>query len=283
MTHSNTNSLFHYTRTFENLVGIIRKGFLPNYCGEVMPDGIVWGIPMVSFCDIPLTRADSHRANYGKFAIGLTKSWGYENDLNPLLYIKSESISGAINNIPVSMKNANKLRQEHIQSLKDNPESSFKDSDGKIKIAVDPNDSEILRTMLGDNIDSFTRQYLFGFIKMYDGKDRNGKDIINYDDREWRYILPDIGDSKWLKSQNECENWRGDKKEDKPKSVFNPLTFKVEDIRYILVEKESESQKLIDQIMKIKTIGGLATSSDSPDRQLLMTKIMSVERLYEDF
>lgn len=47
--------------------------------------------PMVSFCDIPLSHSRAHRDAYGDYVIGLTKTWGETNRLNPLVYISSGS------------------------------------------------------------------------------------------------------------------------------------------------------------------------------------------------
>lgn len=52
---STTNYLFHYTKKLDTFIEILEYGFLPNYCKEIMPDGEILSIPMVSFCDIPLT------------------------------------------------------------------------------------------------------------------------------------------------------------------------------------------------------------------------------------
>lgn len=63
-TTSNSNSLFHYTRTYDNLCGILRNGFKPKYCKETLLNGSIIGLPLVSFCDIPITRAKTF-ANMG--------------------------------------------------------------------------------------------------------------------------------------------------------------------------------------------------------------------------
>lgn len=55
-----TSSLFHYTSRLENIYNILKEGLVPNYCKEVYSTGrnsLVFGIPMISFCDIPLTQS----------------------------------------------------------------------------------------------------------------------------------------------------------------------------------------------------------------------------------
>jgi hypothetical protein len=56
------------------------------------------------------------------------------------------------------------------------------------------------------------------------------------------------------------------------------LGFKSEDIKYIIVEKENEVLEMVKMVEKIK---GNYYKED--DVRLLATKIISVERLYDDF
>lgn len=89
-----TSSLFHYT-TYNGLKSILKQGIIPNYCKEDFStdkNNLVVGIPMVSFCDIPLTRTDEFTKRYGNHAIGLSKEWALKNQINPILYINNEEI-----------------------------------------------------------------------------------------------------------------------------------------------------------------------------------------------
>ena len=48
---------------------ILRDGIIPNYCEEDLSfdkTAFVVGIPMASFCDIPITLLDEHNKRYGK-------------------------------------------------------------------------------------------------------------------------------------------------------------------------------------------------------------------------
>jgi len=75
-------SLFHFTRNLQSLRGILAEGFKVNPSFERMdilsrafggpPDGDETGIPMVCFCDIPLSQTTEHMDRYGKYAIGLS-------------------------------------------------------------------------------------------------------------------------------------------------------------------------------------------------------------------
>ena len=95
MKNNTSSSLFHYTSCIGALEGIITQGLFPNYCAETLSyngKNETVGIPMVSFCDIPLMRIDSFSDRYGKYAIGLSKEWGLKNRINPVFYAANEDI-----------------------------------------------------------------------------------------------------------------------------------------------------------------------------------------------
>ena len=97
------NSIFHFTNSFENLKKILNdKAFKVSYCKEELNysfgnlnGGISYSyaIPMISFCDIPLTS----KTTYGDFGIGMKLSWAIEKEINPVLYVnKNSKISTSI-------------------------------------------------------------------------------------------------------------------------------------------------------------------------------------------
>lgn len=98
-----TKGVFHYTNSLNNLLNILSSGFYPSYCKETMIYGkkkYTYAIPMVSFCDIPLSEIHSHTSKYGSFAIGLTREWTQKNKLNPVVYIdKNSNLASGIENI----------------------------------------------------------------------------------------------------------------------------------------------------------------------------------------
>lgn len=91
MSYSNSSSLFHFTRNLKTLKSIIKNGLRFSYAIEKIPSGsfddyptngdkpeFIYNevaIPMVSFCDIPLMRTSQHSKKYGKYVIGLDKSF----------------------------------------------------------------------------------------------------------------------------------------------------------------------------------------------------------------
>lgn len=95
------NTLFHFTNKLENLLGILTNEFQPRFCLENYdciasnpdPEGKAnkWAVPMVCFCDLPLSQTASHLEIYGDYGIGITKLWGQNNGISPVLYVYRES------------------------------------------------------------------------------------------------------------------------------------------------------------------------------------------------
>ena len=99
------NTFFHFMNRYNFLKEIIKdKKLYPRYCEEdfnllnlqnfhfirrfnlLNLDFKQIRIAMKCFCDIPLHKVDSHRKTYGDYCIGLTKSWGIKNGLQPAIY-----------------------------------------------------------------------------------------------------------------------------------------------------------------------------------------------------
>ena len=55
--NSHTSTLFHYTKTANTLLSILKEGFRFSYCLEeyLLLKQEYIGVPMISFCDIPIT------------------------------------------------------------------------------------------------------------------------------------------------------------------------------------------------------------------------------------
>lgn len=83
-----SNSFFHYTQKYDVLVEILKNGFVGSYANEQFPknDGTIGHlyIPMISFCDIPLSRLQY--IVYGNYAIGMSRVWGNDLPLCPVSY-----------------------------------------------------------------------------------------------------------------------------------------------------------------------------------------------------
>ena len=91
------NALYRYVRGWKWFRLAIKNGeFIPRFCDEDfswMEEGRLRRLllPLVCFCDIPISNSRSHRRAYGDYTIGLTKKWGTEQGLNPVLYVSKGS------------------------------------------------------------------------------------------------------------------------------------------------------------------------------------------------
>jgi hypothetical protein len=90
-----SSTLFHFTDTRDNLLNILTVEFRPRFCLEdfsILSDrlrraqNLQVAVPMVSFCDIPLSQVSKHMETYGCYALGLSKKWAMLNGLSPVLY-----------------------------------------------------------------------------------------------------------------------------------------------------------------------------------------------------
>ncbi|MBS1516038.1 MAG: hypothetical protein JSS63_13460 [Bacteroidetes bacterium] len=221
-----SNTLFHITNCQENILNILQNNFHPHYCeedlssllGEVDDEeearDIIY-VPMVSFCDLSLSKIKKHLYSYGFYGIGLEKSWGLKNGITPVLYMHERSIS----------------------------------HDTFIKIFGD-----LVRNSTNDTIDENLKNYFYikNLIKPYQGfLKRKQKNVRFYDEREWRYIPP----LKYIEDLTESEyKKRRKKNKDKLNlRVTNAkLTFSPSDVKYIIVEKEEERLHMMNKIEQIK-------------------------------
>src|SRR6266536_130345 len=120
-----TNSLFHFTKNKTALHGILKEGFRLKYCLETIETRkgkIKAAVPMVSFCDIPLSQVKEHILKYGRYGIALSKDWGQTRGLNPVLYIDKPSQIGYNLNFATS-----KLLEDHFIEDTDSLHKSLAD------------------------------------------------------------------------------------------------------------------------------------------------------------
>ncbi len=134
--------------------------------------------------------------------------------------------------------------------------------------------SELLK-MRKHGKESFTYQ-MDTRIKAFEGVDKKTKkERTFYDEREWRYVwrikdkdkqmIINSGSEERFKALNE-------------KSKDDKLGFCLSDISYIIIKDETKRQDLIAQIDAI-----FSDVSDTPNRDLLKSKIISLKQIQEDF
>ncbi len=88
-----SNSFFQRVKDWKIITLILEQGFKAFYCKEEIFRGkgkqsTFIGIPMVSFCDIPLAHVATN--NYGKCGMAMSRSWGKKRHLEPVLYYPND-------------------------------------------------------------------------------------------------------------------------------------------------------------------------------------------------
>jgi len=254
-----SNTLFHFTKYEENIISILKEGFKPHLCMEdlniVLQDKptekeaeeLQHAIPMVCFCDIPLSQSSNHLDTYGQYGIGLRKDWGNQNKISPVLYAHEESeITSAVLRMLTRLPNDfdNKLRDDIYW------------------------------------IYCFTKPYKG---KLWREEEKKFSDEIHrfYDEREWRYIPSlrnyfhnDVLSDYCLKKREYLDKSQRDKINHKLEKM--PLKFKASDIKYIIVPSDEEIISIIKEI-------GQIDGYNRDDKRLLFSKIISAKQIEEDF
>ena len=202
-------------------------------------------IPMVSFCDIPLSQVKEHIGKYGSYGIGLTKDWAMTNRLSPVHYVATGSQQAlALKTLNNEMIAGNQRTWGELTAVQ---RASF---------------------------------YLIAFNKNYEGDlVRSGKTSKNYrfyDEREWRYI-PECNDRFPVITTCSATNTRSQKASLNRLVSGLRLTFTPSDIKYIIVKTEKEISDFVDVI---RTAKGKSYSLSETER--LTTRIITKEQIDSD-
>ena len=286
------NTLFHFTTDRQSLLSILTNGIYVRYSLEnyesLTSDNAEIVFPMTSFCDIPLSQVKRHTSTYGQYAIGLTKSWGMRNKINPVIYTyPKSSTTDILNELVADLENFFDIKDEEKPKIK----PSLKKSGEGFKIDF----SELLndptfkfKSEVSNKIEKL--QYKLGhfikYIKPYEGKFyRNGKYLENsvrfYDEREWRFAPSKKFFSKLdLKDSYKPEYYKDPIKRraiNIKLSKYIKLNFKANDIRFIIVNKDKEIPNLLDDIQKI-----FGDNTPYNELKLLGTRLISLEQILED-
>ena len=257
-----SNTLFHFTDEIGNVINILKEGFKPHFCLEdlnfVLPDeptgDLEHAIPMVCFCDVPLSQSKTHREIYGNYGIGLSKEWGEQNNISPVLYAYQESaITDTIMRMWIEVSNFKTLGG---QQDADDPVNRFYD-------------------------------YIYGvycFTKPYKGKKWMNKDkdyskepVRFYDDREWRFVPMREDRFEYGLSKKEFLNISERNKYNRELWKQTVLCFEPSDVRYIIVSNADEIVRIITETEKIMD------GYNQADITLLSSKVISAEQIDEDF
>lgn len=92
MTRISSETLFNFTDTYDHLVNNLKNGIYCHPTYEKLPkrnNGYL--ATMACFCDIPLSMIKEHFDWYGRYGIGIRKSYARSHGVKPVWYITSES------------------------------------------------------------------------------------------------------------------------------------------------------------------------------------------------
>lgn len=232
----------------------MKNTFYPRYCYEEFElikrpkeSFIHSAIPMVCFCDTPLSQLMNHIETYGKYGLGMKKEWGIRKGLNPVIYFNKNSDMA---------KDFNKTA---IRLLKSRGSATLK-TFWNILVYLKPYEGVLYR-----------------------GGSITKENVRFYDEHEWRYV-PDrrVMNKNSIKLSLLRDMYQQPEKlADANKELERDetrLSFNADDIKYIIIDKEREINEMIKELRVIK---GMRYNSDTIDR--LASRIITVKQIENDF
>jgi hypothetical protein len=215
-----SNILFHFTNSMDNLKSILKIGIIPHYCLEYTldPEDITaaaekfpprYAIPMVCFCDLPISLIRKHLGEYGPYGIGLDKKWGLKNGVTPVLYTHST---------------AQTLRPVLHRSIKDTKVNDLKTENDLRLIAA------------------YTKPFLGSAWRNKEVK----PGILFYDEREWRYVAVIREDEPLFLDREDYYNIKKRNNLQKRLKKQNTLSISPDFIQYLIVPPDEDEDNIIE-------------------------------------
>lgn len=240
------STLIHFTAEKEALKGILLDNFRVFNCREAISftGGLFcFVVPMVSFCDIPLSEIKTHISKYGSYGLGLSKEWGVRNQLNPVLYLSKDS---------------------HLANSYKRAFLTFADRKGSKEWTEEQK--------------SFVD--LMRYMKNYEGDlNRSGTTTPSYrfsDEREWRYVPPYDSDCEMISLASKYDQAKVKEAID-ARLASHRLHFEPNDIKYIIIKDDTEILEFVDHLRRSK--GRKYTFEDI---ERLKTRILTTEQILND-
>lgn len=237
------NTLFRFFTKSEYLFcSLDKEAMIPRYYPETVDyldiDMLHVAYPMICFCDINLHKIDDHMTFYGGYGLAFSKQWGIRNGVQPLQYINPHSI------------------------LHDDFSVAFKYA-------------------MNCETEDFAQNYLLSqmyYLKPIEGTmERDGveKPKNFTDECEWRYI-PNVKSENLPQAVSDAEifslptlNQAISIKE----SCW--LKFKLEDVKYIIVQTDEEFARL-NEVIETKSI-------NREEKSRLISKVLVWGNVKGDF
>jgi hypothetical protein len=245
--NARTKTLFHFTKSLDILLSILEEGFWPRYSLEDITwlDGglprLAW--PMVSFCDIPISRLRKHTEFYGNYGLGLHRERWQATGLHPVLYVSPDSM----------LRN---LLRELLLDVRRNPDQRVKTASMVVLAHCKPLD---------------------GWMEV------NGQKMKKnfYSECEWRFLpwVEGVGAGKYgfLLKEEDFHNKAAIREANEERRNDRMLTFLPADVRYLLVKSPDDVSKLVS------FIEGKMLPYASVVRDMLKTRIMVLDEVLTDF
>ena len=213
-----SGSIVHFTPDRESLFGILKDRFRIFYCTEryIFANGFVeMKVPIVSFCDIPMSELKDHIGKYGSYGIGLNKEWAVSKGLNPVMYIEANSKVAA--SLEVILR---RLTEIDIEKPMDEVEFATLD--------------------------------MYRYVKNYQGRlvRSTGEVTENYrfsDEREWRFAPLREHCQDMFLTINEYNEFQACYDEELGELR---LDFEPSDVKYIIIKDESEISDTLEHIKR---------------------------------
>lgn len=312
-----SSSLFHFTKKRNVFKSILRNGLRYSFAFEAFPDTIVnnifchglfptiyetentgkgFAIPMISFCDIPLTRINSHSKRYGKFAIGINKDYlchVYDEFINPVLYVESNSVMDSLKHLSQAQGVSMKYLCSLIQADKTFDFDKFLECLANHTLTINealinfPKEIREIYEYVIECRAAITK--ILSLTKPTYGENVDGKKQSFYDEHECRAIFPNIHDSpfEWqvgcyrseFKTIRDALNTDLNDEDDAfitiPGDWFNQIS-------HIIVPKEKDIPPISNYIMNSDCLFG-HTEIEMYQKIHLISRITSFERIENDY
>jgi hypothetical protein len=248
-----SNVLFHFTSSIKYLRNILEYGFQPRYCLEYSLDKDdrdaarqkrppLRAIPMVCFCDLPLSLIKRHLKEYGPFGIGLDKTWGTRNGVAPVIYTHSRAMT--------------------------------RPSLSRLTAIPSPSTAEVSRDL------NYLAAYTKPFQGPAWRRGRVRHRVRFYDEREWRYVPAIHGTHPLFLNHTEFENKaRRDALHEQFKGK-HALAVTPEAIQYLIIPYDKTERgvlELHDFVMRLYT-----KRNSRKDAVLVATTIMTDDIITQD-
>ena len=118
---------------------------------------------------------------------------------------------------------------------------------------------------------------ILGFVKPFRKlNEKNyaiGKRRENYIEREWRKVYF----KKWIVSSCPLKTYN------KSITINGFVSFSTENVSFIIVPNDVEKSKIISQIKRLKTIGSSKNRSNSKTKLDLISKVLTIKQIKENF